>query len=345
MIIRKKLQAAAALSLTVLTASGCGAAQEAETETIRVGVVYYDQSDTFLGALTDALRKNIEDYETDDRTVSLVLRTSEGSQKTQNEQISELIEAECSVLCVNLVNRSDPSDIIDMAREQDIPIIFFNREPVEEDMQLWDRLYYVGADAAQSGQMQGQIAAERILSSDADRNHDGVIQYVVLEGEAGHQDAIVRTESSVETILNSGIELEKLSYQIANWNRAQAQNRTEQLESQFTGKIELILANNDDMALGAVDAYEKLNYTENTRPLIFGVDGTDVGLKALGEGKIDGTVYNDKEGQAAAIAQLAVAAATGEGMDEIEFDNYHSIYLPYRKVTEDNLSEFSDETS
>ncbi|MDO4617366.1 MAG: galactose ABC transporter substrate-binding protein [Lachnospiraceae bacterium] len=325
----------AALGIAALTAAGCGDSSEPAADNIRVGVVYYDQSDTFLGALTEALREDLAEYKTESRNITMMLRTSEGSQDTQNEQVSELIEAGCNVLCINLVDRSLPSDIIDMASQEELPIIFFNREPVAEDMELWEKTYYVGADARQSGQMQGELAAETILNKDADRNHDGVIQYVVLEGEAGHQDAIVRTESSVETIENEGIVLEKLSYQMANWNRAQAQNRVEQLEAQFTGKIELILANNDDMALGAVDAYEKLNYTENTWPLIFGVDGTDAGLAALQEGKIDGTVYNDKEGQAAAIARLAVAAVTGEGMDEISFDQYHSIYIPYFKITEE----------
>ncbi len=60
-------------------------------------------------------------------------------------------------------------------------------------------------------------------------NKDGKIQYVVLEGEAGHQDAIIRTDNAVETLKSNGIALEKLSYQIANWNRAQAQNRMEQI--------------------------------------------------------------------------------------------------------------------
>ena len=56
-------------------------------------------------------------------------------------------------------------------------------------------------------------------------------RYVVLEGEPGHQDSIIRTENAVDTLKNNGIELEKLSYGIANWNRAQAQNRMMQMLS------------------------------------------------------------------------------------------------------------------
>ena len=88
-----------------------------------------------------------------------------------------------------------------LQKEHDVPIIFFNREPVAEDMRQWDRLYYVGADAKQSGVLQGELAVEMIRqNSQIDHNKDGKIQYVVLEGEAGHQDAIIRTENAVDTL-------------------------------------------------------------------------------------------------------------------------------------------------
>ena len=85
----------------------------------------------------------------------------------------------------------------------------------------------------------------------------------------GHQDAIIRTESVAESLKEQGIALEKLSYQIANWNRVQAQNRMIQLIGQYNNRMEVVLANNDAMALGAMDAYEKLGYTETNRPVFF----------------------------------------------------------------------------
>ena len=199
----------------------------------------------------------------------------------------------------------------------------------------------MGADAEQSGVMQGELAAEAIKADDrVDRNNDGKIQYVVLEGEAGHQDAIIRTEKVADTLRNEGIELEKLNSGVANWNRAQAENRMTQLIGQFHNQIELVLANNDDMALGAIDAYEKLNITKATYPLFFGIDGTDAGLKAVRDSKMAGTVYNDKEGQAGAMAKLAAALVTGERMEELTFENEKYIYLPYRKITSENVQEF-----
>ena len=277
----------------------------------------------------------------EDMDTVVMVRDAAGVQRTQDDQVKELINAGCDVLCVNLVDRADPSEIIDMAREHEVPIIFFNREPVAEDLMQWDQIYYVGADAEESGVMQGELAADMIKNnSQTDRNRDGKIQYVVLEGEPGHQDAIIRTETAVKTLTDSGIELEKLSYQIANWNRAQAENRMEQLIGQYPNQIELVLSNNDDMALGAMDAYKKLNYTETALPVFFGIDGTDAGLEAVVDSELAGTVYNDKEGQAKAMAELCWALITGDGMEELEFQKERCIYLPYAKVTEENADEF-----
>jgi len=205
-------------------------------------------------------------------------------------------------------------------------------------MRRWDKLYYVGGKAKQSGELQGELAADFIkVNPQADRNNDGKIQYVILEGEMGHQDAIIRTESVVESLKANDISLEKLSYQIANWNRAQAQTRMMQLIGQYKTNIEMVIANSDSMALGAIDAYEKLGYTESNIPVFFGIDGTDEGLEAVQKGKIAATVYNDKEGQAKAMAELVIAAVTGKEMEDIQFENNRCIYLPYKKVTKENV--------
>lgn len=341
---RKILAAGIVFCMCMRSLCACESQQLSGEDKVRVGVAYYNQSDMFLNELIACFKEELQSFESDDLEVTVTVRDAAGSQRTQDDQVKEMLDAGCNVLCVNLVDRADPSEIIDLARERDIPIIFFNREPVAEDLMQQDGLYYVGAEAEESGIMQGELAVDAIRQNDRiDRNKDGKIQYVVLEGEAGHQDAIIRTENAVETLKSNGIALEKLSYQIANWNRAQAQNRMEQMIGQYQNKIELVLANNDDMALGALDAYRKLNYTESALPVFFGIDGTDVGLQAVRDGKMAGTVYNDKEGQAEAMAKLAVAAATGEGMEDIEFENEKYIYLPYQKVTPDQIDEFLDE--
>ena len=338
----RKVLAAGIFSLaSIQWLTACGRQEQQETVRAQIGVACYDQNDVFISEMLECFDEVISTLENDTFDAVVTVRDGAGSQRIQNDQVKELIDAGCNILCVNLVDRADPSEIIDLARENDVPIIFFNREPVAEDMLQWDKLYYVGANAEQSGIMQGELAVDAVAAhSRIDKNRDGVIQYVVLEGEPGHQDAIIRTENAVDTLRNQGVELEKLSYGIANWNRAQAENRMLQMISQHQNQIELVLANNDAMALGAIDAYRKLNWTEAALPVFFGIDGTEEGLEAVQEGTMAGTVYNDKEGQAEAMGRLAAALVSGSGLSEIEFVNEKYIYLPYSKVTPENVDSY-----
>ncbi|HUM82950.1 MAG TPA: galactose ABC transporter substrate-binding protein [Lachnospiraceae bacterium] len=334
----------AAVLVTMMAATllcACSPQKNARLARLKIGVTIYDESDTFLSEMVACFKEDAEMLADENTSVSVTVRGAEDSQRMQNDGVESFIDEGCNVLCVNLVDRTAPSAIIDMAKEHNIPVIFFNRELVAEDLMQWDRLYYVGARAKQSGKMQGELAADAIKKdSRIDRNNDGKIQYVLLSGEPGHQDAIIRTETVVSTLEEQGIRLERLSFQVANWNRAQAQNRMNQMIQQYRSDIELVLSNNDDMALGAIDAYDKSNVTETDRPCVFGIDGTAVGLEAVKEGKLAGTVYNDKEGQALSMARLALAAFSGKGMAQLDLEDGKYIYLPYYKVTAENVSQF-----
>ncbi len=331
------------LVLCGLALEGCAKREETSVRYLRVGVVEYNANDTFISELVSCLKADFRDLSKEDLNISVTVKDAAGSQRSENSCVEELIDGGCDVLCVNLVDRATTSSIIDQAMEHSVPIVFFNREPVREDLMQWDRLYYVGSDPTQSGVMQGELASDLIQSGDTvDRNKDGKIQFVLLEGEPGHQDAIVRTEKSVSTIRDNGIALEKLSYSIANWNRAQALTRMSQLITQYGNSIELVLANNDDMALGAIDAYDRKNITEADRPAVFGTDGTKEGLTAIEDGTMSGTVYNDKEGQALAMAKLAIALAEGGDLSEFSFTDGRYLYLPYQKVTKDNVAVFRE---
>ncbi len=338
---------------------GCGRAERQEIKKrIKIGVTVYDRYDTYLKEYMDIFEKLMAERRTaGDREITVEISDSVCNQLTQNEQVSNMIQSGCDVLCVNLVDRTAPLQIIDAAKRNGIPVIFFNRELVEEDLMRWNQLYYVGADAGESGRMEGELAAEDILReteagaeesadsaeklfSAADRNQDGIIQYVVLEGEAGHQDTIIRSEASVKALTDAGIRVEKLGYGIANWNRAEAQNRMKQLYDRYGTKIELILCNNDDMALGVLDAYSSFGLSPEQRPLVYGVDGTSVGLEAVRKGSLAGTVYNDKEAQAEALCELAVRISTGESLTDLPLQDGKYIWTPYQKVTRENVADF-----
>lgn len=408
------------LSLCLLPLlSACQRKEERrEKKKLQIGVTIYDNYDTFLSGYMTAFEKEISKKRAEGVEIGLFRYNAAGSQALQNEQVEEMLEKDCDVLCVNLVDRTAPSEIIDMAKKKNVPIIFFNRELVDEDLAQWNQLYYIGADAKQSGILQGEMAAEDILSEEpekptpevplaspedeeeaseksqdkagnaeeiqdfvlqksredldilereassedtqtsteegtekkalilsprVDKNGDGVIQYLMFEGEAGHQDAIVRTEYSVNTLMQQGIPMEKLSYAIANWSRAEAQSKMMQFYPEFQDQIELILSNNDDMALGVLDAYDKIGLPKDKRPFIYGIDGTVVGLEAVKKGNLMGTVYNDEQGQAKALFQLAYRLGTGKKGPEDEGENKKIIRLPYQKVRREDSQRLLEE--
>ena len=342
---KKKRRVAVLLSATigsaVLVLSGCSGKSDQTEKTLRVGVITYTQDDPFINGLTDELKAQLKAMENKERRIIVSTKSGNDDQQEQNEKVEEMIDAGCDVLCINLVDRTAPSRIIRMARNEDIPVIFFNREPVREDLMQWEKLYYVGCDAEQSGIMQGEIAAEYINSHpEVDKNKDGKIQYVLLEGEAGHQDAISRTEYSVKTLMKNDVILEKLSYQLADWNRGQAENRMNRLISQYGKEIELVISNNDEMALGAVEAYRTVGYAREDWPVIFGIDGLEDALKAVKAGEMQGSILNDRVDQAKEMAKMAVKLFEGEDFDQENLKEGRYYFSEYQKVDSSNIDEY-----
>ena len=325
----------------VLVLSGCSGKSEQTEKTLRVGVITYSQDDPFINGLTDELKVQLKAMENKQRRIIVSTKSGNDDQQEQNEKVEEMIDAGCDVLCINLVDRTAPSRIVRMARNEDIPVIFFNREPVREDLMQWEKLYYVGCDAEQSGIMQGEIAEEYIKSHpEVDKNQDGKIQYVLLEGEAGHQDAISRTEYSVKTLMKNDVILEKLSYQLADWNRGQAENRMNRLISQYGKEIELVISNNDEMALGAVEAYRTVGYAREDWPVIFGIDGLEDALKAVKAGEMQGSILNDRVDQAKEMAKMAVKLFEGEDFDQENLKEDRYYFSEYQKVDSSNIDEY-----
>lgn len=308
-----KIAPAACIFLIGALLSGCQAGSAPEKKhAIRIGVSLYRADDTFIGNIRSELEKRAKAYEQETGIkVTLDIQDAKGNQYTQNKQVERFISLGCDALCVNPVDRTTSSGIIDPAMAADIPVVFFNRQPVEEDMDRWDKLYYVGADAKESAVLEAEIVADQYEKEPAslDKNGDGVISYVLLEGESNHQDSLIRTEWSIQTLKDRGVPIEKITGGIANWERSQASALMEQWLEEYHDTIELVISNNDDMALGAIDALERAGIS---RVSVVGIDGTTQGQDAVRSGRMLGTVSSDKEGYANAIFTIAASVGLGE---------------------------------
>ena len=297
--------------------TGCQrAGEEEEKNSIRIGISLYRGDDIFINNIRNELEEKAKEYEREKGIkVTLDIQDAKGSQNTQNNQVDRFISLGCDVLCVNPVDRMDASVIIDKAMNAEVPVVFFNRQPVEEDMNRWDQLYYVGLDAKETAVNQGKMVVDLYREKPAavDLNDDGVVSYVLLEGESSHQDSLIRTEWSIRTLKDGGVPIEKITGGIANWERSQASALMEQWLGAYPDKIELVVSNNDDMALGAVDALERAGITGVN---VVGIDGTTPGTEAVESDRLLGTVSANKEAYASAILELAASRALGEELPQ-----------------------------
>jgi methyl-galactoside transport system substrate-binding protein len=299
-----------------------------------VGVAVYKFDDTFMTAVRDSIQTAANGK----LTVDVV--DSQNAQPTQNEQVDLFLSKQYAALAINPVDRTAAASILDKAKAANVPVVFFNREPLPEDMQKWDKVYYVGAKAEESGTLQGQIAVDYWKAHpEADKNKDGKIQYVMLTGEPGHQDAELRTQFSVKAITDAGLQVEELAKDTAMWDRVQGQEKMAAILGSQGDKIELVLANNDDMALGAIEALKAAGYfTADKFMPVVGVDATAPAMEALKAKTLVGTVLNDAENQGKATLELANVLAQGQtpSKENVGYDitDGKYIWVPYKAVTE-----------
>ncbi|NBH25488.1 galactose ABC transporter substrate-binding protein [Lachnospiraceae bacterium] len=291
-----------------------------------VAVFYYTYGDTYISSVRAAL-----DATFDAAGVAYQDYDSNNSQTTQTEQIDTAIAQGAKVLVVNQVDTgSDDTtkNIIEKATAANIPVIFFNRSVGEEVVSAYDKAVFVGTDYEMAGHMQGEMIGNYLVENydTIDLNGDGVISYVMFKGQEGNAEADARTQYGVEdadAILTAAGK-EALSFYDSNnsnkylvdqggaWSAAAATDYLQTALSQYSeansNMIELVIANNDEMAIGAVTALQNAGYNledgSATVIPVFGVDATDAAKEAIGKGTMIGTIKQDAEGMANTIAQI-----------------------------------------
>lgn len=299
----------------------------------KVAVFYYTYGDAYISSVRAAL-----DAELDASGLAYQDYDSNGSQTTQTEQVQTAIASGATILVVNLVDSgSDDAaqNIIDQAAAKDIPVIFFNRSVSESVITGYDKAAFVGTDYEEAGHMQGQLVGEYLVEhyDEVDLNGDGVISYVMLKGEEANAEAIARTQFGQEdadailvengkpalAFYDSNNSNKYLLDQSGQWSSAAAVDLLGTALSQYNGTngnmIELVISNNDDMALGAITALQNVGYNlgdgSSTTIPIFGVDATEAGKAAIANGTMTGTIKQDALGMANAIATIAGNYASG----------------------------------
>ena len=327
-------------------------------------VFYYDYDDVYIGSVRNALTADLAS-----RRITYQEYDADHDQITQNTQIDKAIGAGASILIVNIVNSgsAERTDVIcQKAASAHIPLVFFNR-PVEQEgyegviLDYYDNVAFVGTDSAEAGHLQGKMIGEYLTQHyhEVDLNGDGLISYAMFKGEAANAEAIYRTTYSVEdanAILNNAgypdlvyfdpTSVDKFQLDLTgSWTRDSAMSyMTTDLvhyNEENGNMIELVIANSDSMAGGAIDALQTFGYNlgtpDSTTIPVFGVDATDAGRELIAKGIMTGTIAQDAQAMADCITKMVENANDGvdllQGMDsyprDAEFGRERMIVLPY----------------
>lgn len=347
----KKFTAILLMLVMVLSLAACqsgdGKATEAGdksggAEKPTIGVTIYKYDDNFMSFVRQAIQTAGKDKAT------IEMNDSQNSQATQNDQVDTMISKGAKSLAINLVDPQAANTVIEKAKKADLPVIFFNKEPEASVLASYDKAWYVGTTSAESGVIQGEVIADAWKAHpEWDRNGDGVMQYVLLKGEPGHPDAEARTKYSIETVVEKGIKVEELELQTGMWDSTKGKELMDAWISKHGDAIEMVVANNDGMALGAIQSLNAAGYFADGKFMpVVGVDAIPDALEQIKAGKMVGTVLNDAKNQGQATFDLAFNTAMGkdpvEGT-EWKMDEGKAVRVPYVAVTIDNI-EFAEES-
>ncbi|MCI7808361.1 substrate-binding domain-containing protein [bacterium] len=334
-IIALALVLVMALSLVACGGSGSGSGSSSGSGT-KISVFWYDESDVYLSSVRDALNKELDALD----GIEYDNQFAANDQSKQLDQIKTAVAGGAKMLVVNQVTSgaADTAEDI-LAAAGDIPVIFFNRAigtdgsdlPVLEGNST---ACFIGTDAPEAGHMQGKMIGDYLVEhyDEVDVNGDGVISYAMMKGDEANIEAIYRTQYGVEdanAVLTAAGKPALQYFDASNpdcyqvdqsgaWSAAAAK---EYMDTNFVtyneasgNMIELVICNNDGMAEGVIASLQEKGYNKEGAHVVpvFGVDATDNAKALIAEGAMTGTVKQDAQGMAAAIAQTVNAIAGGK---------------------------------
>ena len=348
----KKLLATILAIAFVFGLTACGGNSDGE-----ISVFYYNFGDTYISSVRSAMDKIFEDaglkYNNYD---------GNGNQTTQTEQVTTALAKGSRLLIVNVVDTGSndaAQNIVNLAKDKNVPVIFFNRSVDESVVSSYDKCVFVGTDYEMAGHMQGEMIGKYLVENydKVDLNGDGKISYVMFKGQEGNAEAIARTQYGVEDankVLKEAGKPELVFYdaqnsnkylvdQTGNWSSSAATDYMNTILSQYSeankNMVELVIANNDEMALGAISALQGAGYNNGSGKTIpvFGVDATDAAQAKIKEGNMVGSIKQDADGMASAITTICQNFLDGkETFDSIEEDNIVGTWrvnIPYSVYT------------
>ena len=274
-------------------------------------------SDTFL----TVLRKGIEKAAADAKQ-PVQIEIADDDVAKQLSQIQNFIAAKVDAIIVNAVDTSATAPMTKLANDAGIPIVYVNRQPSDVD-----KLGAKGAFVASNEKDSGTLEATEIC-----KMIGGKGDILVMEGDLANQAAVQRTKDIHEVIATDACKgIKIIDEQTASWDPVKAQD----LMTNWIAagkKPRAVIANNDNMALGAIKAMKAAGMTTKDIP-VGGIDATQEALASMKAGDLSVTVFQDAAGQGKGAVDTAIKLVKGEKVDA-------KVYIPFQLVTPANMANF-----
>jgi methyl-galactoside transport system substrate-binding protein len=291
------------LAALALVVSGCAKSPRVKP---RIGVAMR----SFDDSVSVSLRRAIETAALDRADLAII--DGQNQQSAQDLQLDSFFERKLGALAVAAVDPAAVGALIAKAKTRQMPVVFFGRKPSDEAMRSWDKLFFVGSRDSDAAAGLGQIlAAWWKAEPTADKNKDGSLQFVALEGNPGAPDASLLSENLVKALGAAGIRAERL--EPARAGTAATGDEATALISKYGDRIEAAVCADASLAPGAIGAFKSAGYLRGRKAfpvLALGEGEPEAPIaQALAEGSLLGAAYADSASQGQAIFDLDFALA------------------------------------
>lgn len=307
------------LVILCISLAGCGNPPQSEGGTgkegggsdakYRIGVAAQGLSHEFIKALVEAMQDKAKEL-----NVELLVMDSQDKIETQLSQVDNLVTQKVDAVILNTVDFVGLGPAVDQVKGAGIPLVEVITFTKNENYDV-----FVGTDPKQSGIFMGEMLAEVL---------GGKGNVALLQGQIGHSAEITRGQGLQEALFDKYPDIKLITQQTANWNRDEAMRITEDWLQRFP-EIDAIAAQNDEMAMGALQAVE----AAGKDIVVMGIDGIPDALKAVKEGRLAATVLDNVTAEGKRAVEVAVGLIQGEKFEKKEL-------IDYVPVTAKNVDEY-----
>ena len=286
----------------------------AEKDNYVIGALMKQNADTFVKNISDAIVAHANEL----GNVTLDMQDAEGDINKQLEQAETMLTKGVDAVILNAVDVEGSAPIVDLCLEAGVPVVECNTLTNNSDAATC----YVGSDDVDAGRIQAEFL-KTVLPEDA--------KVCYMMGPIGVSPQIYRLEGITTYLFDERPEMQVLQSQTANWKRDEAMALAETWLTQYQD-LDAIICQNDDMAMGALEAAEGMGRKEGL--VIVGIDAITDAVQAVSEGRLEATVFQDAAGQGAGALDVAIDCVKNDLMKT------EDVWIPFIPVTPENVADY-----